>query len=149
MDNGLQLNFDAPDTLTINQENEAFVGTLFADTAFAIEMKPLTRSQVAAIEAKHTKRRRGVERTDQTAAAAEILSKSILGWSGINDKNGEPRPCDPANKKALLENNVSFANLLRAAMVHEETGILADDDDEDDDFEEAAAGNSESDGSGS
>ena len=127
---GLQLNFDKPGLREILPSAPIFRDTAFSTADFKIEYLPMTTAQRDALERRHTKVKRGQERTNENAFRIDFLIRSITGWEGIADANGAAQECNAETIAKMLDLNPMFAKALYTAIMSNELGVI-DDEEED------------------
>lgn len=78
-----------------------------------VTARPLGASEVSALTRKHTtvdfRRGRSVEQFDAAGFAAELFSKTVQGWEGVEDGDGAPLACTADTKRAVWEHESRWA----------------------------------------
>lgn len=103
---------------SITNKDDAFADTEFVHSDFKLDITPLTRGQISAIQNRHTKIKKGVERPDNAAIDAEIFCRCVVGWEGIEDENGDPVEFNDKNKRFIADEHWVFASCVNAAIIN-------------------------------
>lgn len=82
-----------------------------------IQVRPLSSSAFRRLKEKHTSVQRGVEKTNGLELTMDLFDQAVIGWDEtIQDENGGPLDCTPANKRLICEHNMDFVNDVLAAI---------------------------------
>ena len=122
----LKLSTNVNDAVWIDNKHRVFADSEYADYDFRIQIKPISRVDIARINKKHTTRKKGVPTTNDIAAQADQFVECVLTWENILDGEGNPIECNTENKQ-----NIANVNALFAANVVDAAGsiILNNEDD--------------------
>lgn len=103
----------------IDNKNEVFEDTPYAEKEFRILVEPATRPEIAVIRKKFTKIKRfGTEHTSEEAVAEELFVRQVKKWEGIVGANGKEIPCDDNNKRMIAQKIYYFASLVNLACLN-------------------------------
>ncbi len=117
---GLQIDLETnEETFWVDGNHEAFEGTPFEGAPFRIKVRNLSRTDIAAIQRRHSKWVRGQQRTDDVAIGVDVFAASVLAWEGIGDREGRPLVCDETTKRRLADKYWTLAAAVSGAVMLE------------------------------
>lgn len=127
MSKKLVLNASTKKTVIIDNGHEAFAGSPFAESDFAIEVVLIPETAKQEILRTFTSAKRGASRTDDAGFGKAYLCKSIVGWQGIalpEDPETDAE-CTRENIHRMYETCFPFADrVIRAIMDESEEACI-------------------------
>lgn len=100
--------------IIVDGENAVFEGTDYHGHTFSFRCQPVSATKLAEIQKRHLSAigKSGIVHTDAIGVVRDTFLQCVVGWDGICDESGSPRPCDAANKAFVFDYYTDLAGLV-------------------------------------
>lgn len=111
--------------------NDEDVRKYYSGKSFRVRIKPISMSRLDKARRAHTKTwvKQGVaiHDTDNLAFTTDLFVGCVQEWENIR-LDDQPFPCNPENKRRVVEEAFGFANAVVAAALRRGEGVARDED---------------------
>lgn len=103
----------------IDGNNSAFDDSEYQGIDFELLVNPLDRIQIAQINKRFTKiKRGGREVTKSEEVEIELFDRQVKDWKGIVDTRGKPIPCNSNTRRQIATELFLFAAMVNVACMN-------------------------------
>jgi len=122
----LKLNKELPHLIVIDNKNEVFEGTPYAECEFCFKFRPISPTKESDIMSRHMTVRNSKVKGSGDAQMA-VFVETLVQWEGISiTGEEETAECNKRNKEILYDKNPWLKELLKEAYERELNQIKQD-----------------------